>query len=145
VNNTVKQIGMVILGFILLMFLIGTLSSDSGSSTATDTTTITEPAPVETYVPPTYTPEEQYLIDIHGVGDYTIDAQSDASLVELGHNVCDALDSGTTVTGLVQYLANSGAIDGIGETAGVLIGASIRDLCPEYTGQMNDFIDLYGS
>lgn len=143
-NNTVKQIGLVLLGFVVVMFLIGSLSSDSGPSTASDTS-VSEPAPVDTYVPPTYTPEEQFLMDIHNVGDYTIDRQSDSALVELGHNVCSALDSGGTVTELVQYLSNSGAIDGIEETAGVLIGASVRDLCPEYTGQVNDFINQYGS
>lgn len=144
-NSKVKQIGLVLPGFVVLMFLIGSLSSDSSSTTASDTTVVTQPTPEYTYVPPTYTPEEQYLIDIHSVGDYTIEAESDDYLVELGHNVCDALDSGTTVTGLVQYLATSGAINGIGETAGVLIGASVRDLCPEYTGQLNDFINQYGS
>lgn len=143
-NNTVKQIGLVLLGFVVVMFLIGSLSSDSGPSTTSDTS-VSEPAPVDTYVPPTYTPEEQFLMDIHNVGDYTIDRQSDSALVELGHNVCSALDSGGTVTELVQYLSNSGAIDGIEETAGVLIGASVRDLCPEYTGQVNDFINQYGS
>lgn len=144
VNNKVKQIGLVLLGFVVVLFLIGSLSSDSGSSTASDTV-VTQPTPEDTYIAPTYTPEEQYLMDIHNVGDYTIDRQSDSALVELGHNVCSALDSGGTVIELVRYLANSGAIDGIEETAGVLIGASVRDLCPEYTGQVNDFINQYGS
>ena len=144
-DNRVKQIGAVLIGFFIVMFLIGTLSSDSSSPTASDTTVVTQPTPEDTYVAPTYTPEEQYLIDVHNVGDYTIDNQSDSALVELGHNVCSALDTGGTVTELVQYLSNSGAIDGIEKTAGVLIGASVRDLCPEYTGQVNDFINQYGS
>lgn len=144
-DSKVKQIGAVLLGFVVVLFLIGSLSSDSSSSTASDTTVVTQPTPEDTYVAPTYTPEEQFLMDIHNVGDYNIDRQSDSSLVDMGHNVCGALNSGGTVTELVQYLTNSGAIDGIEETAGVLIGASIRDLCPEYTGQMNDFINQYGS
>jgi hypothetical protein len=119
--------------------LLASLAACGTNTTPTDTNTVAvAPAPVDTYVPPT--PDEQFIYDLRNVGDSNIDGQSDSSLLELGHNICSALDEGNTVTDLINYLVNSGSITGIERTAGTLIAASVTDLCPEYTGQVNDFL-----
>ena len=142
-NKTVKQISMVLVGFAVVVFLVGNLSSDSKSSSAPDTAVTTAP-PVDTYVPPT--PKEQFLSDINSLNDPIIAQTSDSELWSLATNTCSALDQGNSVTNLINYLANSGAMtNDNAKSIGEIIGASVKDVCPSHLSELQDYINQYGS
>ena len=116
---------------ILLMALVG---CSSGTSTPAATVTVTatsEPDPV------TQTPEEEYLTNLHALNEPFIENATDATLVELGHNICTALNDNLTTDDIISYLANTGSITTDNAyQVGEIIGAAVVYLCPQFSDQI---------
>lgn len=62
------------------------------------------------------------------------------TLIEAGESACSALDSGASVGAVVEVALASGIPE---YEAGVLIGAAVAGLCPEYVPQVQTFIENY--
>lgn len=117
-------------------------SDTSTNTTATDTFVTPDPAPAPA-PEPVLTNEDEYLSDIHEMNDAYIEATSDADLLAIGNSVCDALDSGFTVEEIIYELGTNGTFESDDQAyaGGIIIAASAVDLCPEYTSQVQDFIN----
>lgn len=112
-------------------------------------TTNTEPKPVvtvtETYEPPApepvYGDEELFISDMRSVGNWIIDENTDADLIELGWGVCGVLDEGYSVDDILWELIGSGTVstDSESEFAAALIAYAIYDLCPEHTDEVEAY------
>lgn len=128
----------------LLLVLSACGGSDNTSDTSTNTTatdTFVTPAP-EPAPAPMVSPEDQFLNRLNGLGDPVILSTSDADLLSIGQETCSVLDQGYTVTDLVTYLYDNGYITSENGTAvGQIVGAAVSTLCPQYTSQLQDFID----
>lgn len=128
----------IIGGTISALALILALTGCSSPSAGPD---YSQPAPTQDYVAPVapvVTPEESYLIGVRAYSNVYIQNASDIQLLEVGESVCSALDAGNSVTDVITYLAfNSGnEDDAYYEMAGLVIGAAVYNLCPEYISQI---------
>lgn len=136
-EKSIKRITFFTLGMITAaLILTGCGSSSSGTPVDTVTETVTEePA----YVP---TAEDDYLSRLATAGNPIIDNASDSELINLGYQNCELLDDGYTVTEVVEYMVTSGnfSTDDEYRFIGAIIGASVYALCPEYEGQVNEFL-----
>ena len=104
--------------------------------------TASQPAPADTYVAPVVTPQDQFLSDVNSLNDPLIASTSDSDLWSMATATCDALDQGNTVSSLINYLATSGTMTSDNaRTIGEIIGASVKDVCPAHTQQLQDFIN----
>ena len=83
--------------------------------------------------------EENFLHSVHSQSDTFTKGRTDSDLVQLGHNNCDALDSGLTPdsvgTMMLTAEAKVGQRDKT-EDIGAFVGASILTLCPQHTNEM---------
>jgi len=127
-----------VIGSVLLVLTL--TACGGGSTSATDTTdTTTSSDVVDTPVDSGFTTnEDEFLYDVHGVDNSIIERNTDSRIVEVGHTVCDTLDSGETVTTISNYLMSTGDYEGdtaIEFVASMVAGAVIN-LCPEYKYQL---------
>lgn len=125
--------------FVALAFTGLVLSGCSSDSKPASTVTVTEEAPAPEVVE---TDEQRYINNLRSFGNYYVDMNTDNDLINLGYTLCGSLDAGYTVEDLIYELSygefaqqNGGDEDAI-SFAGLTIGAAVRDLCPQYTYQI---------
>jgi hypothetical protein len=136
-EKSIKRITFFTLGMLTAALILTGCSGSSGTPINTVTETVTEePA----YVP---TAEDDYLSRLATAGNSIADSTSDSDLIDLGYQNCELLDDGYTVTEIVEYMTTSGKFSTNEEYSfiGAIIGASVFALCPEYEGQVNDFLN----
>jgi len=115
------------------------LTACGSSNTAQPTVTVTETQSDTSGSSNTDTGiDGVYLATLHDLGNQYIDSSSDTLLIQIGHQVCDALDQGVTVYDLIAALANSGnfTTSASQEAVGYIIGVSVAAYCPQYTSQV---------
>ena len=121
----------------VLLFGLAACGSSNTNNATSDT-----PAPVDTYVAPVVTPHDQFLSDINSLGDPIISNTSDADLWSMATATCSALDKGNSVSSLMNYLISSGTMTSDNaKSIGEVIGASVKDVCPSHTQELQDFIN----
>lgn len=136
-----KKIVIAVVGAIALAILLSGCGGGGSTDTATPTTTVTETTePVVVDEPSGFTSaEDEFLYDVHNVGNPTIERNSDAEIVSVGHTVCDTLDKGYTVSDVSEYLIGTGdyTTDNDIEFLSTMIAGAVVDLCPEYKYQID--------
>lgn len=128
-NIEKHKVAIIIIAAILAVFaFIGTSGNDS------------TPVAVDPYVAPqdydvNPSDESGYLGALRGLGNGVLAVGSNADLLEMGYNVCNALDSGQTVASIAIQVGGS-QDTAVGQEAayGVIAGAVLY-LCPEYKYQ----------
>lgn len=82
--------------------------------------------------------EDAFLFELSLSGNYLIESMSDYDLLDLGWSTCETLDSGVSLLELVDAFVMSGnfVTDAETEYVGLVIGASIRNLCPQHEWQI---------
>lgn len=70
-----------------------------------------------------------------------IDAGTETALVDLGYTVCESLDLGMDFDTILSSAYGTGMG---GYEAGYIVGASVTDLCPEYTDYMDQYLAANG-
>ena len=127
-----------LLTLLISAFAVFGLTGCSTSATPKETVTETE---TEIAIPdePIYTEEDEYLADVHSVGNTYIENITDSDLLDLGYLVCEALDSGNTTDDLAYELASSGNYDDYEsqQYAASIIAGAVVNLCPEYNYQLS--------
>ena len=115
------------------------LAACSSEATPAPTVTVTQKAPTPTQEP-ALTTEDYYIQNLRSFGNYYVEANSDATLIDTAYSVCTDLDSGYTVTDIVSEILLSPEFDATDSEAveyvGLIIGASVAAFCPEYTYQI---------
>jgi len=138
-KKTKKRIAMLTLGIIAAT----TILTGCGSSK----TSAPKSAPVETIMETPFsaqsTEEDDYITRVRSVDNSIIAGTSNKDLINLGHNVCDVLDQGYTVSMVVEYMATNGNLttDEEYRYAGLVIGAAATALCSEYESQVYDYLN----
>lgn len=106
------------------------------STDATDESVVTAPAttrpkPRPTTTQASYSPEQEYLVNVKIFTEQTI-YLTDAELLEAGYLVCDGLDSGMTATEMAETLFNASYEYGQGMTQmfAVMAASATNYLCP---------------
>jgi PBP1b-binding outer membrane lipoprotein LpoB len=118
----------------------------AGCASTADKATPTS-APAVTTAPPATdsyaSPEDTFLADVHGMNDPYIESTTDSNLLDIGNATCTALDGGNTISDIVTYLADNGTFTTTAQAnaGGMIIAAAVVDLCPEYTSQVQSFIN----
>lgn len=88
------------------------------------------PAPAYSYDPPVYEPPAPSNEDtFYSVIEPRFPTVPRSTAVNLGKAICNALDSGVSITDVGQVAANNGISY---SDAGYLVGAAIATFCPEY-------------
>lgn len=136
-NKQKLIIGAVIAGVLAIGVGIGSANKgapDTSASSDTGTTQV-DPAPAPE---PVYTDEDYFITEVRSSGNSYVDNNSDSDLIKIGHQTCDVLDQGYTVTDVAQYLVENGNSNDSAfyEFEGIVIGAAVRNLCPEYIDQI---------
>lgn len=127
-------------GSILLLASLAACGSSSTDTTSTDTNTVAvAPDPTPAYV----SPEDTFLADVHGMNNYYIENTTDSNLLDIGTSTCSALADGNTIEDIITYLATSGTFDNTdqAEAGGMIIAAAVMDLCPEYSSEVQAYIN----
>jgi predicted small lipoprotein YifL len=75
-------------------------------------------------------PEDQFVADVREAYPGITATETDGAILDLGQQSCAILDGGMTVEQLALGLVLSGLEDP--EFAGTVIGAAIKNLCPEH-------------
>lgn len=132
-NKQKLIIGAIIAGVLIVGIGIGNAGNGNSSADNSTSSTQVDPAPA-----PVYTAEDYFLTEVRSTGNSYVDNNSDADLLKVGHQTCDVLDQGYTVTDVATYLVqNSDSSDSsFFEFEGIVIGAAVRNLCPEYESQI---------
>lgn len=139
-------IGATVLG----VALVGCGTQQAGAPTPT--VTVTAQAQPTTEAPtPTPTPtldsdvtsltEQAYLEAIHTDLADSVVGVPDSLLLELGHNVCAAMDSGVPVLTVLQSGVDAGVAP---YDAGYIVGAAVAAFCPQNLPALEEFIEQYG-
>jgi len=130
----------VIAGVVLALFIIG---SCGGNDTVAEKTP--EPAASDTYADTTDSAsnyfnndEESFLVVAHAKDNPIIEANTDAQIVDTAHTVCNALDTGSTVSDLSNELIATGDYKSHNaiEFAAIMLAGAVTYLCPEYSSQV---------
>lgn len=132
----------ITVGSVLLLASLAACGASSTNTAPTDTTSVAVvPDPVP--APEPISPEDTYLADVHDMGNVYIESTSDSDLLDIGTATCSALADGNTIEDIITYLATSGTFDSTdqAEAGGMLIAAAVVDLCPEYTSQVQAYIN----
>ena len=141
-NNLKKKIVIAVVGAIALALLLSGCGGGGSTETATPTVTVTETTePLDVYEPEPSgftNAEDEFLSDVHGVGNSVIESNSDEQIVSVGHTVCDTLDDGNTVSDVSAYLISTGdyTTDNDIEFVATMIAGAVVNLCPEYKYQI---------
>ena len=114
------------------LLLTGCASTSTPTPASSPSESVWSDTPVEV------TPEDSYLYALHSVGNVYIEGNTDSDLVNLGYQVCSALDTGATVYDLVVSLVSTGDYtdQASQEFAGSIIGAAVANFCPVYSSQL---------
>jgi hypothetical protein len=128
--------GAVLLAAVAFMFGSSNSATNNNTSPAPEVTNEWTPEPE-----PVYTDEEQFLNSVNGYGNSVIANISDAELLQMGYQVCSVLDEGYTVDDIIyEFVYNSNlSSDSEYEAVGLLIGAAVGNLCPEYIYMVEDY------
>jgi hypothetical protein len=126
--------GAVLLAAVAFMFGSSNSATNNNTSPAPEVTNEWTPEPV-------YTDEEQFLNSVNGHGNPVIANIPDSDLLEMGYQVCSVLDEGYTVDDIIyEFVYNSNlSSDSELEAVGLIIGASVGSLCPEYIYMVEDY------
>lgn len=113
-----------------LMFGLSACSSDSSSTS-------------EPYVAPqdydtNPSDESGYIAALHSVGNPVLEVGSRSELLEMGFNVCNALDSGETVSSIAIAIQASQDSEAGRQGGFAVIAAAVIYLCPEYKYQADN-------
>jgi hypothetical protein len=122
---------------LLAVALIGlaiVLSGCSSNSTATPTITVTETETEDTYVDPVYEDEDIFLaaVRVAGKNNYFIKNAEDYLILDAGWAVCEFFDSGFSLEDAIYALAENNPSNDESYAYGIIIGAAVTTLCPEY-------------
>jgi hypothetical protein len=139
-----KKIVIAVVGAIALLALLSGCGGGGSTDTATPTVTVTETAPADDTYDSSATDsgltnaEDEFLYDVHGVGNSVIESNSDEQIVSVGHTICDTLGEGNTVNDVSEYLISTGdyTTDNDIEFVATMIAGSVINLCPEYKYQL---------
>lgn len=110
------------------------LAACSSEPTAAPTVTVTAEPPA-----PELSAEDLYVANLRSQDNYYADNNTDNDLINLGYSLCSELDAGYTVVDVINALISENFGNGDTEAiefAGLVIGAAVRDLCPEYAYQI---------
>lgn len=130
-NVEKHKIAIVIIAAILAVFaFIGTSGNDNNSA----------PVAVDPYVAPEdydVNPSDEggYLAALNSVGNPVLAVGSRSDLLDMGYNVCNALDSGQTVASVAVTVGGSQDTAVGQEAAYAVIAGAVLYLCPEYKYQ----------
>lgn len=112
------------------------LTACGGPAGPTETVTVSQYPYDDTIVPDPepYTAEDAYIANLRSQGNIYVDSNSDADLIDLGYTACEVFADGYTLDEFVYELVISGEFETKDEQTfiGLVIGAAVRDLCPEY-------------
>lgn len=110
-----------VLVFIALALMGITTAACSGGSPA-PVVTVTAQAPA----PQAPSQDELFVAQIRVQAPVATAGESDAAILDLGHNICNALSSGASVDDVAGVLVPMGVQEG-----GAFLGLSVAILCPE--------------
>lgn len=108
----------------------------AGCGTATPATTSTEDLTDFASVSTPTNAEDEYLYDLHNVGNYRIESQTDEWLIDAGYTVCDTLDAGYTVIDIAQMMVGSDLDDTGTQGVAAIVAAAVLNFCPQYSYQI---------
>jgi hypothetical protein len=112
------------------------LSGCGGTASPQPTVTVTQQ--------PTMSAEDGFLADLYSTDDIYISNMSDSELIMLGRQVCNVLDSGVTVKQMaLSFIASGEFTNDQYPTIGRIIGASVYNLCPDYSYQIDQLTETY--
>ena len=134
-ENKQKVIIGAVIGAVLLAGIgIGNSGKTDSSSNSGSNSQI-EPAPAPE---PVYTDEDYFITEVRSSGNRYVDNASDYDLLDIGRQTCSLLDDGYTIDDIITYLVanNDSNSTSFLEFEGIVIGAAVRNLCPEYTNQI---------
>lgn len=131
-NKQKLIIGAAVVGVLLFGVAIGN-SSKNNTSAPSSQSQVTEPPA------PTYSDEDYFLAEVRSSGNAYVANADDASLISIGKQTCGLLDDGYTVLEIATYLVENGTSNDseFYEFEGIVMGAGIRNFCPEYSGQIS--------
>lgn len=120
------------LGTLVLAFSLSACGSDKP-----DTVVVHDSAPVVETVPA----GQQFVDGIHSV-THEFDGVPDEDLVAAGRETCSNIGTEGMDSAAVSLLTTEGAST---EQAGVMLAASVRFLCPQYTDQFKAWVSDHSS
>ena len=132
-------IGVGVLLALLIGIGVGNAGNNNSDTAAPDTSASQTPdTQVDPTPAPVYSDTDYFVAEVRSAGNTYADNNSDRALIKVGKQVCNVLDQGYTVTDVATYLAQNGTSTDNDFYAfeGVVIGAAVRNLCPEYTDQL---------
>jgi len=105
------------------------------SACGSDNSTSSEPyvAPQDADVNPS--DEDGFVSEIRRTGNTVLNLGSQAQLLEMGYNACNALDNGESVGSLAIKLVQTQTTSEGERAVAIIIAASVIYLCPEYKYQ----------
>lgn len=113
-------------------------SSSSETPTSTETVTV-EAAPESVYpepsAPDSETVEEIFLAVLADQAYFS--SIPEADLLELGHSICEALNTGSSFDQVLGAALESGVPP---FEAGYMVGAAVGSFCPAYEDDMDDYL-----
>ena len=80
--------------------------------------------------------EAGYLSDVRGTDNEILAYGSDADLLNMGYNACDALDDGTSLDALLARTAGTMDTEEGRQAAFAVIAGALIYFCPEYRDQV---------
>ena len=124
-----------LLAGLLVIPLVFGLSA-CGSEESTPVTSEPYVAPQDTDTNPS--DEYGYIAGIHSVGNPVLETGTRSELLEMGYNVCNALDSGETVRSIATMIQETQDTQNGREGGYAVIAAAVVYLCPEYKYQADN-------
>lgn len=116
-------------GLLVIPLAFGLSACGSSDSTSSEVYV----APQDTDVNPS--DERGFITDVRSVNNIVLSVGSNADLLEMGYNACNALDDGETVGSLAIRLAATQDTTAGQEAAFAIIAGAVIHLCPEYEYQ----------
>ena len=88
--------------------------------------------------PSALTSEQAYIQNLRSVVPQETDGVPDAELIQTGEASCGALDRGVTFDEIATETYEQGLDPNL---AGAVIGAAVKDLCPDHQGELDAYLD----
>jgi hypothetical protein len=136
-----------IIGLFVLGLGMKSVNDANGWTTQPAVIETVEPAPVETepvVTEPEVDVDSLFISTLRDNGNKTIDETSDEDLLQLAHQTCSTLESGTTYKDIALnvidiafslYETEAEAMEFV-EFSGMVSGAAVAGYCPEYLDQV---------
>ncbi len=126
-----NKVAVIIIGLLAAALVFVGVSNKDNNST---------PVAVDPYVAPQdydVNPSDEggYLNAVRSIGNPVLAVGSTNDLLEMGYNVCNALDSGETVASVAMKVGAVQDTTAGQEAAYAVIAGSVLYLCPEYKYQ----------